>query len=240
MTTPILGITELLQSQSNKEVTINNALRALENATQKLRSAVATAPTNLSATNYTGFFYHRFTGTPGAWTLNLPATERAIYVENQTDGLCTVQVTGGAGNEVEIEAGEGRLLYIDGTDVYEIGGGGGAGGSEHLISTFFAGEGVDESAELVYVFTRSVNFPTDLVGSQGYADTVHTGSFDVAITLQKNGSPFGTVEFFTSVTDAHFNATATSFVAGDRLTLVCPAAFESLAGIALTLVGDIV
>lgn len=238
MTTPILGITEVLQSQANKEATINNALRALENATQKLRSAVATAPTNLSAANYTGFFYHRFTGTPGAWTLNLPATERAIYVENLTDGLATVQVTGGAGNEVEIEAGEGRLLYIDGTDVYEIGGGG-AGGSEHHIATFFAGEGVDESAELVYVFTRAVSFPADLAGSRGYADTVHTGSFDVSIILQKNGSPFGTVEFFTSVTDAHFNASATSFAPGDRLTFVCPAAFESLAGIAITLVGDI-
>jgi len=239
MTTPILGIAEVSQSQSNKEATINNALRALENAANRKRSAVATAPTNLSAANYTGYFYHEFTGTPGAWTLNIPATERAFYVLNNTNGLASVQVTGGAGNQVDIEAGEGRLIYCDGTDVFEIGGGSGAGGSTHLIATFFAGEAVDENAALTYVFTRAVDFPADMAGSRAYADTVHTGSFDVAITLEKNGSPIGTIEFFTSISTAHFNVSATSFAAGDRLSFVMPAAFEGLAGISITLTGEL-
>jgi len=239
MTTPILGIAEVSQSQSNKEVTINNALRALENASNKKYTAAATATTNLSAANYTGNFYFGFTGTPGTWTLNVPATERAFYVENGADGVATVQVTGGAGVSVAIDAGSGRLLYCDGTDVFEIGGAG-AAGSEHLVSLFLAGAGVDESAELIYIFTRDVTFPTDLTDSRARAKTAHTGSFDVMITLQKNGTPFGTIEFFTATNAAHFTATATSFTAGDRLHFVCPAAFETLAGIAITLVGGIV
>lgn len=237
-TTPILGITEVAQSQSNKELTINDAIRALENATQNLRSAVATATTNLSAANFTGNFYHRFTGTPGAWTLNVPATERAFYVENDTDGVCTVQVTGGAGVEVEIAVGEGRLLYSDGADIFEIGGGGGAGASEHLIATFFAGQGVDENAELVYVFTRAVDFPTNLTGSRAHAQTASaTGT--VSITVEKNGASIGTIDFAVSTQTATFTVTATSFAAGDRLHFICPAAFDSLAGIAITLVGEL-
>lgn len=238
-TTPILGITEVAQSQSNKELTINDAIRALENATQKKRSAVATAPTNLSAANYTGYFYHEFTGTPGAWTLNVPATERAFYVLNNTDGLATVQVTGGGGVSVEIADGEGRLLYCDGTDIFEIGGGSGAGGSEHLVALFVTGAGVDESKEITYIFTRAVTFETDLASSRARADTVHSGSFDVAISLEKNGTPFGTIEFFTATANAHFTATQTSFAAGDRLTFVMPADFADLAGIAITLVAEI-
>jgi hypothetical protein len=59
------------------------------------------------------------------------------------------------------------------------------------------------------------------------------------ITLEKNGTPFGTIEFFTSISTAHFNSTSISFAAGDRLTFAMPAAFESLAGIAITLVASI-
>jgi len=238
MTTPILGIAEVSQSQSSKEVTINNAIRALENASNNKYTAAATATTNLSSANYTGNFYFEFTGTPGAWTLNVPATERAFFVENSTNGDVEVQVTGGAGVSVTIDAGRGRLLYSDGTDIIEMGGGG-AAGNEHLVSLFFAGDGVDESAELIYIFTRAVTFPTDLLDSRARAKTAHTGSFDVAIELQKNGSPFGTIEFFTSTNAGHFTATATSFAIGDRLHFVCPAAFETLAGIAITLVGEI-
>lgn len=239
MTTPILGIAEVSQSQSSKEVTINNALRALENATQQYRSAVATAPTNLSSANFTANFYFNYTGTPGAWTLNVPATERAFYVMNNTNGDCTVQVTGGAGNDIVIAVGEGRLIYSDGADVFEIGGGGGAGAGEHLISTFFGGDGIDENVEIVYVFTRAVDFADDMPGSIAHAQTVAaTGS--VVIDVQKNGSSIGSITFAVSTATAVFTTTtATSFAIGDRLHFVCPAAFDSLAGIAITLVGTI-
>jgi len=237
MTTPILSIPEVSQSQSNKEVTINEAIRALEEAMQATRTAAITAATTLTTAQFTDFFRHVFTGTFGATTVTVPNTQRLFYVQNNTNGILTIRA-GSFAVTADVPIGTGLLLYCDGSD--EISGvSGGAAGNEHLVSLFVTGEGVDENKDLTYIFTRDVTFPADLLGSRAYAGTVHTGSFDVMITVKKNGTPFGTIEFFTSIAAAHFNSTLTSFVAGDRLTFTMPAAFELLAGIAITLVASI-
>jgi hypothetical protein len=239
MTTPILSIAEVSQSQSNKEVTINEAIRALEEAMQATRTAAIVAATTLTTAQFTDFFRHVFTGTFGATTVTVPNTQRLFYVLNNTNGNLTIRA-GSFAVTVVIEPGQGRLLHCDGSDEITEVGGSSAGGNDHLVSLFLAGAGVDESKDLTYIFTRAVDFPLNLTDSRGHAATVHTGSFDVTITLKKNGVAFGSVEFFTSISTAHFAGSATSFAAGDRLTFSCPAAFETLAGIAITLVGEIV
>lgn len=238
MTTPILNITELLQSQSNKEVTINDALRALENATQKYRTAVATAPTNLSTANFTGYFYFNFTGTPGAWVLNIPATERCFFIMNNTVHDCTLQVTGGAGNDILIEAGEGRLIYSNGTDVFEIGGGGGAGSVPSNVAVMIRGEGTDESLTFTYVYTRDVEIADNFAGSIGYVETPSTGSSAV-ITMKHNGVTFGTITFAASSNTGVFATSAAeeTFAPGDRLTFECPANFFLAEGFSLNIEG---
>lgn len=238
MTTPILSIAEVLQSQANKEATINDAIRALENATQANRTQAITAATTLTTDQFTDYFYHTFTGTFGATTLTVPNTQRLFYVKNNTNGALTVRAGSFAVTTV-VAAGSGTLLYCDGSDEVTAVGGAGSGGAQHVIGTFFSGDGVDENAELIYVFTRAVDFADDMPLCKAFADVVAaTGS--VVFDLQKNGSSIGTLTFAVSTATGTFaTTTATSFAVGDRLHVVCPAAFDSLAGIAITFMGTL-
>lgn len=79
--------------------------------------------------------------------------------------------------------------------------------------------------------------PAACAGSQGSAGTAATGS--VTINIQKNGTNQGTVNFAAAATTATFTlASAVSFVAGDRLTLVAPASPDTtLKDLSITLKG---
>lgn len=100
--------------------------------------------------------------------------------------------------------------------------------------------GLPTGSEVIarWVATRDFTFPSGLTGSQAYADTAPADGakdFDV----QKNGASVGTVSFALGSNTATFSmASATSFVAGDRLAFVAPATADSaLADIAITLKG---
>jgi len=240
MASPNLNITEVSASQNQKEVTINNAIIALDNAgNSSLSVDVSAGDTTLTSANLRGYLLFKLTGAPGAaFDLNVPASiKRLIAVQNTSGQTATVQVTGGAGLTVDIEDGDSFILYVDGADVIALGGGSG-GSVAHTVSTFFQGDGFDENAELTYVFAEDVIFADDLAGSQGYAQTVAaTGTVD--IDVEKNGSSVGTISFAVSTATATFVTAGgtVTFAPGDRLTFVCPAAFDSLAGIAITLLG---
>lgn len=240
MTTPILGITEVAQSQSNKEAAINNAIRALENATQRRFAQVVTVDFTLSATDYTRNFYFDLSGTPGApTTMTVPDSEHAFYVFNGTDDQIIVG-SAQTGETVTIELGEGRLLYNNGLgDILQIGGGAGGGGAtDFSIATFFQGDGVDENAELVYVCVKTGELPANFVGSETYAETPSaTGTVD--IDVQYNNVSFGTISFAVSSNTATFTSTLQAFTPGDRIKFVMPAALDSLAGIAINLLASI-
>ena len=79
--------------------------------------------------------------------------------------------------------------------------------------------------------------PAGLTGSRGSAGVAATAS--AVFSLKKNGTEFGTATFAAAGTTATFAAaSATSFAAGDVLTIVAPATADStLADIALTLDG---
>jgi len=120
MATPNLAIVELVASQNQKEVTVNNALAQIDEATQGELDTDATAGGSLSLTagDYTGYFMHLLSGTPGAgFTLNVPATKRFFAIRNTSGQTATVQVTGGGGLSVAVATGELALLVSDGADV---------------------------------------------------------------------------------------------------------------------------
>lgn len=124
--TPLLGITQVSASQNSKEVTINDAILALENATNAKLAVSFAAATSvlLSDSETTRNFLFVATGATEASTLKFPNTissnnvSRIVAVRNDSGFGLTVQFNTGTGETVSIPDGSTRLLSLfDGTDV---------------------------------------------------------------------------------------------------------------------------
>jgi len=89
-----------------------------------------------------------------------------------------------------------------------------------------------------YVFAGTVMFAAGLTGGQGTAGVAATAT--TTYNIRKNGANVGTMVFGGGATTATFTmASATTFMAGDILTLVAPASPDAtLANLAWTLVGS--
>lgn len=125
-TTPILGITQLTTSQSSKEVTINDAVIALEAAsnakldvdyaavtTKLLTNSQATRNFIFVAKNATADSILRLPNVVNGNNLN-----RVFAVRNVSGYQLTVKFDSGAGSTVVIPNGGTRLLdAMDGTDI---------------------------------------------------------------------------------------------------------------------------
>lgn len=122
--TPNLAIPHVAASQNQKEATINDALDRLDNAVNAVTEIAVTGTVNLTAEQFAAGGVVRLTGTPGlAFTVNVPATSRLFALQNQTDAAATVQVTGGAGESVEVAADAASILLSDGADIALAAGG---------------------------------------------------------------------------------------------------------------------
>jgi hypothetical protein len=106
-----------------------------------------------------------------------------------------------------------------------------------VTGTFVNGKPTASLVLQRYVFATTVSFPAALAGSQGTAATAATAI--ATFTVQKNGVNVGTMVFAAAATTAAFTmATATTFNAGDVLTLVAPAVPDAtLANLAWTFMG---
>jgi len=124
-TTPILGITQVSTSQNGKETTINDAILALENATNaKLAVSLAAGNVTLSVPEATRNFIFTVAGATGASELLFPTEvnsnpyDRVIVVRNVSGHGLTVRFATGSGSTVTIPNGESRLISAaDGTDM---------------------------------------------------------------------------------------------------------------------------
>lgn len=121
-TTPLLGITELTPNQSGKETTVNDAIIALEAATNAtLAVAMAAGDVTLSANQFTRNIIFNCTGATANRILNIPAqvngvnVSRIFGVRNSTAFQITVQVTGAPGTAVVLQPSETRLCDVDGS-----------------------------------------------------------------------------------------------------------------------------
>lgn len=129
MPTPNLAITHVAAAQNQKEVTINDAVDAIDNAMNRALS-LAMADANLTLTadqaNRNGLIV--LTGTlTAARTLTLPANHRRLAIGNATSGGQDVRAKhAGSGAEVIIVPGATVLVQGNGSDLYGVGGGAGA------------------------------------------------------------------------------------------------------------------
>ena len=106
-----------------------------------------------------------------------------------------------------------------------------------VTGTFVNGKPTASLVLQRYVFATTVTFPAGFAGSQGTAGTAATAM--ATFEVEKNGVNVGTMVFATSATTATFAMiSATTFNAGDVLTLVAPAVPDAtLANLAWTFMG---
>ena len=129
MPSPNLAVTHVAAAQNQKEVTINDAVDALDNAMNRALS-LAMADANLTLTgtqaNRNGLII--LTGTlTASRTLTLPANHRRLAIRNATNGGQEVRARfAGSGAEVVIVPGATVLVQGNGGDLYGVGGGAGA------------------------------------------------------------------------------------------------------------------
>ncbi|MCF4167554.1 hypothetical protein L2U69_18050 [Zavarzinia compransoris] len=131
MPSPNLAVTHVAAAQNQKEVTINDAVDALDNAmNQALSVAMADANLTLTGTqaNRNGLII--LTGTlTASRTLTLPANHRRLAIRNATSGGQDVRAKyAGSGAEVVIVPSATVLVQGNGGDLYGVGGAGALGG----------------------------------------------------------------------------------------------------------------
>lgn len=128
MPSPNLSIIHVAAAQNQKEVTINDAVDALDNAMNRALSlAMADADLTLTATqaNRNGLIV--LTGTlTASRILTLPANHRRLAIRNATSGGQEVRAKyAGSGAEVIIVPGATVLVQGNGSDLFGVGGGAG-------------------------------------------------------------------------------------------------------------------
>lgn len=85
---------------------------------------------------------------------------------------------------------------------------------------------------------RTVIFSVDFAGSYA-ADALNSATSNYVISVQKNGSQFGTITYASASATPTFSAASeTTFQAGDILGVIAPGSQDAtLQGISITLVG---
>ena len=106
------------------------------------------------------------------------------------------------------------------------------------VSGSYAGPTTANLVVQRFVFAGTVMFPAGLTGSQGTAGVAATAT--TTYSIKKNGTNVGTMVFAAGAVIATFSMpSATTFMAGDILTVVAPASPDAtLANLAWTLVGS--
>lgn len=204
------------------------------------------------------------TNLTAARNIIVPTNTKTYFFHNATAQTLTLKTSAGTG--VAVTAGSRAILYCDGTNVviygstvtdflaltdtpsaftssggYAVQVNSGATALEFVINPFDIGTTVGgtptNSQECLRIpMVRAVRFPASMTGSQSKAGTASTGN--VAFSLQKNGSQFGTITFNATATGVFAAATETTFAIGDQLTIVAPATADStLADIGILLKG---
>ncbi|TGY90645.1 hypothetical protein E5163_05900 [Marinicauda algicola] len=166
MPSPNLAVTHVAAAQNQKEVTINDAVDALDNAMNRALS-LAMADANVTLTsaqaNRNGMIV--LTGTlTAARVLTLPANHRRLAIRNATSGGQEVRAKyAGSGAEVIIVPGATVLVQGNGSDLFGVGGGAGtlndltdvsAGGA--VASDVLQFDGAVWSAGGVGIFQRAL------------------------------------------------------------------------------------
>ena len=227
-TSTILRVTQVEENQNNRYITINNAIRDLEAASNaKLTKTVTgTSPVNLTveecvryglyvATGGTGPFNFVFLGEIDANNAN-----RLFVFRNTTSHAATVK-SDAAGTTVVVPAGASAWIHQDHDDMVKVAEFNGLTTAPYDVGLFIPGLPEDGVEGFKFVAVRAIDFADDFAGSRGHvgANPTSVAAFDVA----KNGTSIGSISISTGgVFTFSTTGGGVSLVAGDRLTLTTP------------------
>lgn len=242
MATPGLGISQVQANQNAKELTINNADLALEQAGNRPTDIdMSGGNVTLSSTTYTRNYAFKCSGqtanrdliVPLELTLGNPCY-RTFCVLN-LDSVYTITVKGATGATVTVNPLSGAMISSDGVDltalvVFD------AGGSPVDLGGFWRDVLTNDCIVLAYKFTRSVAIAVDAAGSQASCGTNPTATATLNIKL--NGGLVGTLVFSTGGVPTWTIAGGIAAVAGDELIIHGPVSADAtLADVNLTVAG---
>jgi len=204
--TDILNVTEVEASQSQKEVTINDALNALANASNGSVVVLVGAVSSLQIP-FAGpaFVFDRnvvFDLTPdtsppaGAFTVELPATKRLFVIRNLTAQAATIEVdptsNGADGTTVTIPAGERRILYSTGVNVIELANPASGGSSTKTLTVAVSDETTDITTGTAKITFRAPQAMTISAVRASLSTAASTGTVTVDIN-EAGASIFSTL-----------------------------------------------
>jgi hypothetical protein len=168
--TPILSIPEVAPTQTDKTTTINDAIVALEAATQdQLSVNMSGGDLSLTSLQFTRYAFFLITGQTAARTLTVPLSKRLFGVRNA--GSYTITVKGLSGSSVAVAAGDGAIIQNDGSNCIVFGSGGvgpaGPTGAAGAISSLTAGIGLTGGTIITSGETITADWQVGLVTALG-------------------------------------------------------------------------
>ncbi|MDH3376450.1 MAG: hypothetical protein OEQ39_05715 [Gammaproteobacteria bacterium] len=230
----------LTAGQTQPDVTINDFLDAVDDALAGSVTVDMGADSDLTPTAAQQLSMELVITDTGvlltaARNVILEGFSRFHIVKNDTAQELTFKTAAGSG--VAVPAGGVRqLIFNDAANVNSVSGQG-ADAFLYELGAFFPNKPQTSEVVLRSIFTRSIDFPSALTGSQGYCETTATAETD--FDVQKNAVSVGTIRFAIATNASTFIAASPiSFTAGDRLAIIAPATPDTtLSDIYITLKG---
>ena len=234
MPSPNLAVTHVAAAQNQKEVTINDAIDALDRAlTDTLALDLTSGALTLTAAHLRSAMVLRpAAALSGPATITLPQLRRVFALVN-TDAVHALTVQCGTSN-VQLVPGESAVLISDGSanGLFRAGSGApvydfGMAANENPAAGALLGK---------VVMPRTLVIPALLAGSLAHAETPPDDAFVIAIT--RNGTLVGSVTINpdASVDLSTSGSAPITITSGDIIRFLAPAVADaSIAGISLTI-----
>jgi hypothetical protein len=234
MPSPNLAIAHVAASQNQKEVTINDAIDALDRAmTDTLALDLSAGSLSLAAAQLrAAMVLHPMGALTGPASLLVPQIRRVFALLNN-DAAFAVTVERGA-SAIAVQPGENAVLICDGTPngLFRVGPGAPVYDFGMVAGT---APGAGEVLGKV-VIPRPLLIPADLAGSAVHVDTAPDDDFAIVMTRNAVAVASITVHVDASATLATSGNAPVTIAAGDVVRFVAPASPDaSIAGISLTI-----
>lgn len=241
-----LNITQVADNQTQKELTINTAINALDNAQNRTLAVVLVAnASTLTQALFTRNFRFKLSqvaGLTGTGTFTVPLSHRAFVVSN-ADASFSINVKGATGAAVNVAANTTVIVFCDGTDCLGV----------TIPGVTYANLPVEvQNVPIAYPFSgkplasqivcvpiaQSLTMPVDFTGGIGYSDTNASASAVFTLSYLRGGVPttIGTVTFTSAGSGGTFSTqAAVNLLTGDILKLTAPASQDgTLANVGIT------
>lgn len=227
-TSNILNITQIAESQSNKYITHNDAIDALEQSSNSIHvnAAVGGGPEAITEAEAVRNGIFELSGGDNAFDMEMPATINAVNAKRffsvnnlDTTYIITVKASSGSGATATLQPGERGIFYQDFEDVYLLAAPTSLVGPAYDIAFYFAG--VPDGAAEMFKLTaaRAFELPDEFVGSVG--DSGVNPTVGTVLTVLKNGGSIGTITIATggAFTFATAGSAAETFAIGDEISV---------------------